>query len=173
MTYKFPNLAGVAGADDTVRAELTASSIEPLELLCPLGGEVRTCVIGLGLRRAEVAFVFTRVWHYWSVQGNVPLDVANELYNNFGRIGREEVRAGGDASCRPPETWIRHVGPTGKLLVQVQDDETINDLVRRNPKAILVKDPTQGFPMVQLYHIDSPEGLKMFVDLMRRHMLMA
>ena len=173
MTYKFPNLAGVAGTDITVEAELTAAGVQTLELPTNLDGEVRTQFIGLGLRRADVAFVFTRAWHYWAVRGNVPLDVANELYNNFGRIGREEVRAGGDARCRPPETWVRHIGPTGKLLVQIQPQEEINEILRKNPKAILVKDPTQGIPVVQLYHIDSPEGLRMFAELMRKHILMA
>lgn len=173
MTYKFPNLAGVSGADRIVEAELAAASVQTLELPTNLEGEVRTQFIGLGLRRAEVAFIFTRAWHYWAVRGNVPLDVANELYNNFGRIGREEVRAGGDAGCRPPETWVRYIGPTGKQLVQIQPLEEINNLIRQNSKAILVKDPTQGVAVVQLYHIDSPEGLRMFAELMRKHILMA
>jgi len=173
VTYKFPNLAGVTGADTTVEAELTAAGVQTLELPTNLEGEVRTNIIGLGLRRADVAFVFTRAWHYWRVRGNVPLDVANELYKNYGRIGREEVRAGGDAGWRPPETWVHYIGPTGKQLVEIQPHEKINDIIRKNPKAILVKDPTQGMPVVQLYHIDSPEGLRMFAELMRKHILMA
>ncbi len=171
--YKFPNLEGVKQCDDAVQKELSDAGITVLALPRPIDDEVRTNIIGLGLRRAEVAFVFNRVWHYWIVKGLVPLSVAEELYNDHGDVGREEVRVGGDPSCRPPKTWVRYYGPTGKRLVLRSGDEIIDGLVQANPKAILVKDPTEGIAMVDTYHIDSPEGLKLFVQIMRRHILMA
>ena len=171
--YKFPNLAGVKQCDDAVKKELDDAGITVLALPRPIDDEVRTNIIGLGLRRAEVAFTFTRAWQYWIVKGLVPLDVAEELYSGHGRIGREEVRVGGDAACRRPKVWVRYYGPTGKQLVPRSGDSIVDGLVEANPKAILVKDPTEGIPMVDNYHIDSPEGLKLFVQIMRRHILMA
>jgi len=72
-------------------------------------------------------FIFERAWYYYVVNGNVPLEVAKELYSN--PIGRIDIRVGGDCSCPPPNYTV------------------------------------------YTYHIDSQEGLNLFVSTIKKYNL--
>jgi hypothetical protein len=121
------NLAGRPDADTHIRRELRRARV-PAVVTKPSGREVAYSVIGV-----LDSFVFTRAWTYWVVEGPVPLSVAEELYTD--PVGRTDIRAAGDAGCRPPDTVAK-----------------------------------QG--VVNLYHIDTELGLRVFVDAIRVHLKM-
>lgn len=92
------NLAGADYADQAIRDELGAVGVQLVDHGTRIGGEVPTRYTGtLG------AFVFKRLWYYWSVRGPVPLPVACELYAD--PVGRNDVRVAGHCGCPPPEEW--------------------------------------------------------------------
>jgi hypothetical protein len=86
-------------------------------------------------------FTFKRLWYYWVVKGKVPMAAAKEMYANPN--GVKDVRVAGHCGCPPPEEWAR------------------NDKYE--------KDPVNGF--VDSYHIDTQEGLNMFVQVLRKYKL--
>ncbi len=131
------NLAENPEADKYTKLELTAAGIPIVRSKQPQRGEVPTCLSGILTKDGQQVFTFYRAWYYWTIRGDVPLAVAQEIYSN--PIGLQDVRADGDCACRPPETWATKNG-VGELIVD-------------------------------LYHIDSVEGLKLFVDVIRNYKL--
>ena len=85
-------------------------------------------------------FVLERGWCYWTVSGPMPLDLAEQMYAD--PIGARDVRVAGHCACPPPKKWT----------------ETCRRADGRS------------FEAVCGYHIDSPEGLRLFADYARKSM---
>ena len=100
------NLAGSDRADKIIEQELNRSHISIVRHDELRGGEVPTHFTGELSREGETAFEFERAWYYWMVSGNVPLAVAQELYDD--PVGRTDVRVVGHCGCPPPEKWERN-----------------------------------------------------------------
>ena len=87
-------------------------------------------------------FSFRRAWTYWVVNGPVPLDMANEMFQT--EEGKKYVRVQGDCGCPSPEEWAKE-------------------------RAVARKIKWSNYPnkFVDCYHIDTWKGLKLFADTVR------
>lgn len=164
------NLAGIDDCDATVAGELALAGV-PLVLGVLSKGEVRTWVLGkLG------PFTFRRAWRYWMADGPVPIETAEQIYATD--IGKHDVRAGGDCACRPPSTWCTWRDADGLKIVS--DD----GMEQRKCDEIRAAHPDWNWPndyrfvhdaslkpgarcFVEDYHIDSQEGLVLFVSFVK------
>jgi hypothetical protein len=172
----FANLAGVdpAVTDARIRGELQAAGIEVVEHEALLDHpEVHThCAGKLG------GFAFQRNWYYWVVRGRVPLAVAEKLYAD--PVGKKTVRVAGHCGCPPPEKWTNRYMPDGREVVPTSQKAEIDHFVERlREKGRVAEaaevlagiyfsdDPKAGEPFVESYHIDSQEGLNLFVRVLR------
>ena len=155
------NLAGNSNATVYIESELQEAGIEIVRGKMRQG-EVKTNITG---RLGE--FTFKRAWYYWIVSGPVPLDVAKEMYAT--EIGKEYIRVAGHAGCPPPEEWA----------LPNLDDVLSNEMERLGIESIssnkireLCNNGEIKAPMfVNLYHIDSQEGLNLFVETIRKYKL--
>lgn len=170
------NLAGNHGCDAVLRKELMEAGITVFPLHAPVQSEVPSSLLGVLTKDEKQLFKFHRAWYYWVASGNVPLEVAQELYSK-GKVGHDEIRSGGDCGCRPPETWTEWHDELGRVLVPMKQKEEI-EKVRKYldadffDKHVFVEDPAAvGHGFVTTYHIDSQEGLNLFVKTLREHKL--
>jgi len=164
------NLAGVPMCDIDIAEELKTAGITLVDV--PLSrGEVPYRIEG---RFAN--FTFWRAWYYWVVKGLVPLHVAQELYAD--PVGKKDVRVDGHCGCPPPEKpWIHFRDASGVLLVpQDQYDEFVRVFKDEVPEIMkrqnfrFSDDPgKEGKPYVECYHIDSQEGLNLFIATLKKH----
>lgn len=178
------NLAGHRDADRIVEEELFVAGIEPVRVQ-PYG-EAHTIWAGrLG------PYTFRRSWYYWVVEGPVPLEAARAIYKQRP-YGRRDVRVGGDCGCPAPEDshlsyrtadgkrihWLRSEsdlylyakfknGTLGESMANV-----LGPLFRgeEGPLVFTVeeRDAITASITVDLYHIDSQAGLKVFVEAVTR-----
>ena len=95
------NLAGDKDCDETIREELRRCRVPAVYTPSESRGEVPSWLTGrLG------AFTFSRRWYYWSAEGEVPVSVAWELYED--PVGKSDVRVAGHCGCPPPEApWAK------------------------------------------------------------------
>jgi len=111
--------------------------------------EVREALRHIRLKASDVAYcfkyVFERAWRYWVVRGPVPLPVARELYEH--PVGKT-LRVAGLADRLPPDKE-----KNGSLLLAKPYEGPLDE---------------EG-AAVYLYHIDSQEGLNLFVKVLRKH----
>ncbi len=137
-------------------------------------------VVNQGVLGRLGVFDFTFRNYYTVVDGKLPLEIANELYNdNF----KGDIRSGGDCGCREPSTWA--CAYNGEIIV-VTPKETANvkegiakgsDMMKSfaaNPKYQLCESETEyaTYPRyVDTYHIDTELGLYIFVQTLRKHNL--
>lgn len=172
------NLAGNKNCDVQIRKELAKAGVDVVQLPASLKAEVPASIIG-----QLPGFKFHRAWYYWVVGGQVPLNVAKELYEDPN--GREDVRVAGHCGCPPPEEWAEHFDQDGKRLYPLTAE---TDLIRwekaaekskmmeeaiRETRANTryVEDPVKEAvrSVVSSYHIDTQEGLNFFVATLRKH----
>lgn len=167
------NLAGVEDCDDVIEEELDRADVPMVEVpRDDIHSEVPYTIEGrLG------RFKFRRAWRYWVVEGPVPIEVACELY--VSPVGRKDVRAGGDCTCPHPDTQAEWLDPEGRRLYP---DPTGEQEARwrqfieghpacRNEPHNFVPDPSVvpgAHAFVTCYHIDSQEGLNLFVQTVRK-----
>lgn len=95
------NLAGNADCDRYIERELTRARIEVVR------GERMDTEVPASITGKFGDFTFKRAWYYWMVDGNVPLTVAEELYDD--PVGKEDVRVRGHSGCPPPEEWTSQI----------------------------------------------------------------
>lgn len=152
--------------------ELKKAGIEVVNDLDCLNNEVSISIAG-----QYGSFKFVRAWYYWMVAGKVPLKVAQELYKS--ELGKKDVRVVGHCGCPPPEGWATWLDDDGLLLISLEEDEkiknTFNELSWPLPggyRAVLKEDfPKVGRQYITSYHIDSQEGLNLFIDTLKHHQL--
>lgn len=155
------NLAGVNNCDETISEELKKAGIDIIQKKST--GEVPFNIAGkLG------NFTFGRAWYYWVVYGNVPLDIADELYNN--KIGKKDIRIAGHCGCPSPKQWAF---PKDELLTETLNNIGIDlttDGITYGKLAELCNSGKINLPrFVRNYHIDSQEGLNLFVKTIKKY----
>ena len=110
-------------------------------------------------------FKFVYLWHYWTVEGNVPLSVAQELYDD---PVSSDIRVIGHAGAPAPDDWVKYIDEEGRILHKVEDAEHMSMKERADMR--FVADPqSEGKPVIPWYHIDTETGLRVFVDALKRH----
>ncbi len=165
------NLAGDKDCDIQIEQELTRSRIDIVR------GEKSECEVSASITGRLGAFTFQRAWYYWIVNGNMPLDVALELYKD--PVGKTDVRVSGHCMCPSPEEWITWLGKDEKESISTKEKKELVELLARHPtwtgseKYRVSDDPAKdGFsPFITLYHIDTEIGLRLFADTLRKHNL--
>lgn len=168
------NLAGRSDCDQHIARELRHARITP-ERCEPSGHEVNASIVG-----RLPGFLFKRAWNYYVVEGRVPIDVAHALYED--PLGRDDVRVAGHCGCPPPtDPWLTYLDVDGRELLILGDpkhdimsgDSEIVGRVNAEMKAKYrwVEDRAAAAGrrvFVDLYHIDSVAGLRLFADSVRR-----
>lgn len=125
-------------------------------------------------------FTFTRSHsYYWIVKGPVPIDVANELYADY--IGKKDVRSGGHCGCPSPSEYGQSLtAQNGKHVLAQKDVDEFRSFMLKGviPTNALDRYVLPDTPeavgaayFVDLYHIDSQEGLELFADTIKKHKL--
>src|SRR5258706_10949062 len=169
------NLLRHPRAEDHIRQELSICGVPIVTILPEDQSDVPTNICGkLG------AFVFLRISEGYLVQGNVPLEIAQELYacpfvDDILAMGRY-------ASHITLEEIASWVTPEGKLLVDLKEKHIFDSLIRAKSitqeevnDIFLFADPanfsTLGQRCIPLYIIDSQEGLNFFLNTLRKHRL--
>lgn len=164
------NLAGDKDCDRDVERELTRCKIEIVR------GDRTDREVPASITGKLGPFTFRRAWYSWVVDGPMPLEVARELYAD--PVGKTDVRAGGDAGCRPPETWADYFDADGRLLTHDPDGKQAAEWDRLAPQ-LLPNAPRPNFvpdapavaakAFVDTYHVDTEIGLRLLVDTIRRY----
>lgn len=118
---------------------------------------------------------FTRAWYYWMVNGRIPLATAQKLYDD--PIGKEDVRVTGHCGCPPPDEWASEFDLETERQV-VDDDEYKRgiEMFKKLPNSsnewtenyIPRSDAKETAKFVTSYHIDSQEGLNLFVRALKK-----
>lgn len=169
------NLAGHINPDFAIEEELRRCRIGAIR------GERSAGEVGASITGWLGPFRFRRAWRYWMAEGRVPLHVAEELYAD--PVGVTDIRVSGDCTCpAPSDDHVKWYGDDGvRLLDFSQREEGERFLESRSPSLreasmrILaenrfVEDPSVvGRGFVDLYHIDTEIGLRLFADTLRRH----
>lgn len=171
------NLAGHKQATEICTLELRRCGIEIVKESEPIG-EPKAMVSGrLG------QFRFRRAWYYWVVDGDVPLDVARELYAD--PIGATDIRVAGHCGCPAPASpWVEWRMDDGKHVRSLKEKAKCDGLIGSSSslavfaqetldKCLFSDDPesisAKGY--VTNYHIDSELGLYIFVQALKHHKL--
>jgi hypothetical protein len=148
------NLAGVQDCDVYIAGELALAGIKVVK------GEKSTGEVPSSMTGKLGRFEFVRAWYYYRVAGEVPLEVAEELYNCV--LGKRDIRVVGHCGCPPPRGWacprsedIFEFGLENKSFGEIRD---------------LCECGGLNVPLfINSYHIDSQEGLNLFVEVIKRH----
>lgn len=175
------NLAGHDNADRYVALELHEAGLE-IRVDPEQQGEVPTVLYG-----HLPGFTFTRAWYYWIAKGEVPLETARRLYDH--PVGRKRVRVAGHCGCPAPEDpWVTHIAEDGRHVKVLGDHDReafekyergeLSELMAEHVERIrecniFVDTPEERDALavrafVDSYHIDTQEGLNLFVEEVRR-----
>lgn len=117
---------------------------------------------------------------YWIVKGPVPLEVALEIYAD---PASNHIRVDGHCGCpRPEYPWVTWRMSDGTELLTLDDKAQLETVSHLSPdfyegymkRFTFSDDPevrARAKCYVELYHIDSEVGLRVFVDYLRWHKL--
>ena len=117
-------------------------------------------------------FTFKRAWYYWVVGGLVPLKTAQKLYAN--PIGKKDVRVVGHCACPPPEEWSKPSNEVQERIIEsfgYKEDMDINekfDFWKINEDKFK-EECKKRDQYIHHYHIDSQEGLNLFVKTIKEN----
>lgn len=163
----FKNLAGAAYADIVIRKELLDAGVALVQ------GDRTRSEVPYTLTGKLGNSTFTRAWTYWMVACMVPLKVAQEMYED--EVGAKFVRVAGHCGCPAPDEWVTYYAPDGKKLAPLSEkpeEGKILDWCTGEGGYRFVDDPAlEAEAFVTSYHIDTMQGLKLFVDTLRKHNL--
>lgn len=158
------NLTGNYDCDKVIRTELQSAGITVVVNPTRQGGDVPATLTGKLTRSGLVAFTFTRFWYYWVVKGNVPLEVAEEMFAD--PLGKRDVRVAGMAGNDDPKNWALPSGDDVAAYLKENGRSSVNcaELIKLcNNGKITAK------RFIQAYHIDTQEGLELFVSTLRKY----
>ena len=120
---------------------------------------------------------FARALSGWTASGPLPLAVARALYKH--PVARSETRVGGRVDQPPPEgPWVVWYTADGERVYPVhlqarfrEVSEQSPGLLRMSPSAIFHDEPARigATPYIDLYAIDSEDGLRVFASVLRAH----
>lgn len=174
------NLAGITDADRQIGYELGHSGIPVVEA-SPT--EVRRSRVPFTLAGRLGSFYFLRYRDYWSVTGNLPLGIAEKLYDD--PIGRTDVRVAGNRSCLSPAECAVRLMDDGSYVLgsrwgnTAEGFSSFGEYVLRSepgvmgPNPILHDDPAAKAAKLYItsYDIDSQEGLDLFARTVREEVI--
>ena len=149
--------------DQLVREELKQAGIPILELPCYMDTEVKTRYVGV-----LYGFFFYRAWTYWVCKGDMPLDIAEQIYRNYKGL---RIRAGGHCGNVPPKTVSVnpvYIQELEDLLRKTQESDTEENYVSKyleQSKSIIDNPNLPRF--VRNYHIDTIEGLEKLAEVIK------
>jgi hypothetical protein len=147
--------------DREVEKELTEAGVEPIRHKHLVEhSEVPTHYRGF-LATKLGSFHFYRNWYYWVAEGDVPLTLAEKMYAD--PVGKKDVRCGGHCGCPPPASEAtRYLGR--QPILATKEREAVLDMMPDKVGEYHYSDnPNVGTAYVTAYHIDSQEGLNLFV----------
>lgn len=154
------NLAGDQECDKIIREELNLAGIKIVSI-GKTNKEVPASIIGKCNN-----FIFHRAWYYWVVEGYMPLEIANYLYDNYKHLN---IRVEGHCGNPSPEGWTepRNFSQKIKPLSEKfwKSHELTADEFEQQAKQIR----ESGEQFITGYHIDTQEGLNVFVDTIKKH----
>jgi hypothetical protein len=153
---RFPMMIGVdrSTCNSTARAELEVAGIPALRLFASRSTEVECEYLGQILGNWTL-FIFRRGADCWMVDGFVPLEVAQKLYDD--PIGKSHVRVNGDDGNTAPEKRAR---------------PALKETNYNRQEFLMI--PVEGAPLgISHYSIDTSEGLALFVETLRREELIS
>lgn len=171
MQNKFREEDGSPESQEMIREELRAVGIQPLFL----NGESGPIIGGI-----LPGFDLTRACDKWVVKGNIPLAVAMELWEN--PIGKEGILIHGDSNDpREEAVWLTS---DGRMLMPVEHKTGFIKLMtgegvpesKINEQFIFIcreEFSGSGAAYILGYEIVTHEGLKLFVDTVRKYGLIA
>ena len=147
--------------DQAVRKELMDANIPVLTLPKYIDIEVKTHHIGI-----LNGFIFYRAWRYWICEGDMPLDLAKELYATHKDL---MIRVHGHAA-NPEPTFQTSYNPTHDAMVRSMMDKmqaqgiATKDIIQ----AVNQLPPDNENPrFVRAYHIDTCDGLEALAEFIR------
>lgn len=153
------NLAGISSCDIVIKAELENAGITVVRTE-QNRGEVSYSITG------EIPGEFTmfRLWTYWVIDGYVPLNVANILYSTD--IGKKNIQVKGDCSCPAPMQWAK---PKPLVLLPQLKRKGKELISQKDIREMIENGEITGDLYIDSYHIDSQEGLNLFIETLRKH----
>lgn len=164
------NLNGNEQCDRFIKVELERARI-PVEHALAHRNMVPYTLVG---RLGEIAF--SRAWTYWVARGLVPIETAEELYND--PVGRTDVRVAGHAAAPPPLEWSDWITADGRIVYPAYREAAHVAFLERNPDVTPSNDLFSDDPeelgakrFVTTYHIDTEVGLRVFSDILRARSL--
>lgn len=142
--------------DYKVKEELQIANIPVFRLPYYMNTEVKTKYIGI-----LNGFVFYRAWNYWICHGDMPLDIANEIYKKYKELN---IRAGGHCGNELPIT--QSYNPIyEKEMEEYRDKVGLNEFIKTY-KDVIHDDKTQP-RFVDTYNIDTQLGLCKLAETIR------
>ena len=144
-------------ADKKVKEELQIAGI-PVVRVGLMNNEVKTYYIGI-----LNGFVFIRAWRYWKVKGNMPLENAQYLYDNYKDL---DIRVAGHCGNPSPEEWAKNKD-YDKLAKPYVDKLIKEEITMEELESISKEIASQGEQVVDLYHIDTQLGLCKFAEVIK------
>ncbi len=174
------NLAGHPQATELIVEELNSCGINLVNEPKPLGEPLSLVSGWLG------NYSFMRAWTYWIVEGKVPLKVAQQLYED--PLGARDVRVNGHCDrLAPVESQLKFYNSLGYPVYLPSDRDLMEKIRKEDPqpshaKRIMVdkflnhsefSENRMEIPnvesFVEVYHIDSLAGLKLFITKLNEH----
>ena len=167
------NLAHDLNCDQEIKRELIRARIPIVKFT----GQKAKSDVPFSIYGKLGDFEFHRYWYYWVATGPVPLNVAQELYKD--PVGKTDIRVAGHCGCPPPEyPWVDYFDEKGRKLYKKKENDVNSDYNLSEEKKIeylgadwrdrmdFVEDPAKELhtAIVNMYHIDSEVGLRVFVD---------
>lgn len=115
---------------------------------------------------------FRRNWYYWTCAGEMPIEQAREIYAT--EAGRKFVRAGGDCTCIPPDSYVKKwIMPDGRTVAPASEEAKFKDFIDKglfSPETIdkyaFSDDPESigARAVVTIYDVDELLGLYMLAE---------
>lgn len=146
-------------ADKKVKEELQIAGI-PVVRLGVMDNEVKTHYIGI-----LNGFVFVRAWYYWVVRGNMPLEHAQYLYDNYKDL---DIRVAGHCGNPPPSEWARNKD-ADRLYKPYINKWKNKEITIEEMKNICKEIDKQGEQVIEIYHIDTQLGLCKFAEVVKKN----
>lgn len=153
--------------DKAVHEELVEANIPALALPSYLNSEVKTHYIGI-----LNGFIFSRAWRYWVCEGDMPFELAAELYARHKEL---MIRVHGHAA-NPEPTLSTSYSPAHDA--KVRDTMKFMQSKGASTQEILHvvshMQPDEESPRyVRAYHIDTIEGLAALAAFIRTNNIYA
>jgi len=153
----FPNMAGRKYCDQYIEKELTEAGI-------PIVYERGSGEVPYNTKGCLGKMNFERAWYYWMVDCRIPLAIAKELYAD--PIGQCDVRVVGHCGCPPPEEWAT---PDKELIRKYIKENNLPFINMIDIREAIKSGKLKGELYIHSYHIDSQEGLNLFVATVKKY----